>query len=169
VNGDPTGDPNADATTPRKNHVSTFVKQPDHWLYRREPHEWIRVGLAELDRAQKAYEGRDARAGLATAKRAAGMGLNGALCVEPNEAWGRSYVDHVVALSKDAGAPEAVREACRRLLQEQPSGHAGSLLTLHTKGSNERILDAVKTVLAHAYAIVVRHDPTSADQEDEGS
>lgn len=138
--------------------MADFIKQPDHWLYRLAPHEWIRTGLGELSRAREAYAAHDARRGLATAKRAAGMGLNGALVVEPNEAWGRSYVDHVVAVAKDETAPQPVREACRRLLEDPGTSATTGLITLHTKGSNDRVLDAVQTILAHAYAVVVRHD-----------
>ena len=83
----------------------TFVRDPQHWLYRFDSNEWIRTALAELRRAEGAYKQRNASAGLACAKRAAGMALNAALVVQPNDAWGRSYVDHLMALAADASAP----------------------------------------------------------------
>lgn len=137
--------------------MSKFVKDPDHWLYKLSPREWIRAALGELSRATEAYSRRDGRGGLAGAKRAAGMALNGVLIVEPDETWGRSYVDHVQALRRDERAPAAVKEACGELLGQRAPG--SSLLSLHSKQSDRRIIEAARTVLAHAYAIVVRYFP----------
>jgi HEPN domain-containing protein len=141
--------------------VSDFVRDESHWLFRLAPDEWIRAGLADLERAQKAYAQRNARAGLAGARRAAGMALNGALIVEPNEAWGRSYVDHLKALGRDSSVPERVREACKELT-ETPLPGQGSLVPLRTSrtaSTDERVLEAARDVIAHAYAIVKRHAP----------
>jgi hypothetical protein len=87
--------------------MGQFVRDPEHWLHRLSPDEWIRAALAEVKRAETAYARGDTRGGAASVKRAAGMGLNGALIVEPEERWGRSFVDHVQALSTDATVPEA--------------------------------------------------------------
>lgn len=140
----------------------SFERDATHWLFKFSPDEWIRVALAELRRAEEAYAQRDARGGLAGARRAAGMALNGALIVEPNEAWGRSFVDHLLALSRDAGVPERVREAAKLLVETPLPGQAQgqeSLVTLRTPSSNERILEAARDVAAHALAVVKRREP----------
>lgn len=134
-----------------------FVRDESHWLLKLSPDEWIRAGLADLRRAEAAYAAHNARAGLTGAKRAAGMALNGALIVEPDEAWGRSYVDHLMALSRDPRVPERVREACRELTQATPPA-SEKLVTLRTASSDQRILEAARDVVAHAYAVVKRHE-----------
>ncbi|MBX3191443.1 MAG: hypothetical protein KF819_30895 [Labilithrix sp.] len=139
-----------------------FVRDAGHWLFKLSPAEWIRAGLADLERAERAYAARNARAGLAGARRAAGMALNGALIVEPNDAWGRSYVDHLAALARDPRAPERVREACRELTAPTLPG-PGSLVALRlskdSSKADERVLEAARDVIAHAYAIVRRQEP----------
>ncbi len=132
-----------------------FQKDPAHWLFRLSPAEWISAALGEVERAEQAYSKNDARAGLASAKRAAGMALNGALIVAPNEAWGRSYVDHVRALARDEGAPAAVRAACELLLD----AHAPSadLLSLRSRPGDAKITEAARDVVAHAWVLVKRH------------
>lgn len=139
-----------------KGKPGAFVRDPGHWLFKLAPDEWIRAGLADLARAEEAYAKHDARAGLAGARRAAGMALNGALIVEPNDSWGRSYVDHLTALARDASVPARVREASRQLT-ETPLPGQGSLVALRTSKSDDRILEAARDVIAHAYAIVTRH------------
>jgi HEPN domain-containing protein len=134
-----------------------FVRDETHWLFKLSPDEWIRAGLADLRRAEEAYQSNSPRAGLAGAKRAAGMALNGALIVEPEEAWGRSYVDHLMALGRDAGVPARVREACRVLTESAPPA-ASKLVTLRTSSSDQRVLEAARDVIAHAYAVVKRHE-----------
>lgn len=122
------------------------------WLTRHSPGEWIKVAIGELERARAAFETRDPAAGIAAARRAAGMALNGALCVRPNERWGRKYVEHLKALVVDAEAPREVQEAARRLLEAHPP--SGSIVALRTRSEEERLLEAARTVMAHAYAVV---------------
>ncbi len=126
------------------------------WLRRHSPREWIQVALAELRRATAAFESNDLGAGVAGCKRAAGMALNGALLVEPDDAWGRTYVDHLRALSGDMRVPIAVREACRVLLEARPPNP--HLLVLRVPRSNERWLEAARDVMAHSLAVVMRHE-----------
>jgi HEPN domain-containing protein len=133
-----------------------FEKDPTHWLFKLSPDEWIRAGLGELKRAEGAYKQKNGRAGLAGARRAAGMALNGALILEPNEAWGRSYVDHLLALSRDETVPARVREACK-ILNETPLP-GGELVALRTSSADEKVLEAARDLVAHAYAIVKRHE-----------
>ncbi len=135
-----------------------FERDPAHWLLKLSPDEWIRAGLGELKRAEDAYAQKNARAGLAGARRAAGMALNGALIVLPNESWGRSYVDHLQALARAADAPERVRDAAKLLVETPlPGGGPTSLVALRTSSRDEKLLEAARDLVAHAYAIVQRH------------
>lgn len=134
--------------------VSGFERDADHWLFRLSPDEWITASLGELKRAEEAYAKHDVRGGLAGAKRAAGMALNGVLILHPNEAWGRSYVEHVQALSTDESAPEPVRAACKVLLESAAPG--STLVGLRTKSTDGKVIEAAKDVMAHAYALVKR-------------
>jgi hypothetical protein len=137
--------------------MGKLTRDPSDWLRRLSPDEWIRAGLAELQRAVAAFEAGDARAGVAGVKRAAGMALNGALLVEPDERWGRSYVDHVRGLAEGgARVPEAVRASSRVVLEAKPPG--GALVTLRTPGWHERLVEAARDVIAHAWVVVKRHE-----------
>ena len=136
---------------------ATFVRDESHWLLKLSPDEWIRAGLSDLDRAKAAYDANNPRAGLAGARRAAGMALNGALIAEPDERWGRSYVDHIMALARDPAVPERVREACRELTAASAPS-AAKLITLRTSSQEQGILEAARDVIAHAYAVVKRHE-----------
>ena len=113
--------------------MGQFVRDPEPLVAPARPDEWIRAGLAEVRRAASAYARGDLRGGAASVKRAAGMGLNGALIVEPDERWGRSYVDHVHALSVDTGVPEAVRAACRAVLAAGAAGARSSCCALRAR------------------------------------
>jgi HEPN domain-containing protein len=134
-----------------------FVREEGHWLKKLSPREWIRASQGELRRAEEAYRRKNARAGLAGARRAAGMALNAALVVEPDDSWGRSYVDHLLALARAQGVPARVREASK-ILVETPLSEPGGLITLRSAPGDERVLEAARDVVAHAYAVVVRHE-----------
>lgn len=135
----------------------TFERDPNHWLFKLSADEWVRAALGELRRAEAAYARRDPRAGLAGARRAAGMALNGALVCVPDDAFGRSYMDHLAALARDASAPEKVRAAAKVLVDTPLSG-GGALVALRTTSSDDRVLEAARDVVAHAYAIVKRSE-----------
>lgn len=137
--------------------VSTFVRDETHWLFKLSPDEWIRAGLADVRRAEEAYRANNPRGGLAGAKRAAGMALNGALIVEPNELWGRTYVEHLTALARDTNVPARVSAACHELLETAMPGPA-KLVTLRTSSAEQRVLEAARDVIAHAYSVVKRHE-----------
>jgi len=134
-----------------------FERDPGHWLRKYSPDEWVHQALAELRRAEASLKEHDRAAGLAGSRRAAGMALNGALLVEPNPAWGRSYVDHLRVLARDETLPERVREACQYLMEVRPP--SADILTLRGPRSDERLLDAARDVMAHAYAVIKRHEP----------
>lgn len=139
--------------------MERYVRDPKHWLLKYAPAEWIRAAMSELRRAEVAYQARDIQGGLACAKRAAGMALNAALIVDPDEGWGRSYVDHVLALGNDPGVPQAVRDACAVLL----ATHVGpsDIIRLRSPRSDERVLEAARDVIAHGYFVVVKHEGTT--------
>jgi len=125
------------------------------WLTKLSPNEWISAALGELKRAEQAYARNDARAGVVGCKRAAGMALNGALSVQPNPAWGRTYVEHVEALAKEASAPDAVRAASKIVLEARPPS---ALATLRSKSGDAKVVDAARDVIAHAFAVVKKHE-----------
>lgn len=129
-----------------------FERDESHWLFKLSPDEWIRAGTGELRRAEEAYAKKNGRAGLAGARRAAGMALNGALIVAPNEAWGRSYMDHLLALKADGNA--RVAEAAKTLVDTPLPG--GEVVALRTAKADERVLEAARDLIAHAYALVKR-------------
>ena len=133
----------------------TFERDPAHWLFRFSPQEWVRAGLGDIKRAEEAYRAKNGRAGLAGARRGAGMALNGVLICEPDELWGRSYVDHLQGLARTTAAPEAVRYAARLLLDTPLPG--GAIVSLRTASSEERLLEAARDVAAHAWVVVGRH------------
>ncbi len=136
--------------------MGEFTRDPTDWLRRFSPNEWIRAALGELRRADAAYVRGDARGGSVGLKRAAGMALNGVLIVEPNAAWGRTYVEHLEALAAEDGAPEAVRAACRAVLDAKAPSSA--FVNVRTPRGHEKELDAARDVVAHAWAVVKRHE-----------
>jgi HEPN domain-containing protein len=134
--------------------MTPFERDANHWLFKLSPDEWIRAGTNELRQAEAAYAKKNGRACLAGARRAAGMALNGALIVAPNEAWGRSYMDHLLALKADANA--RVAEAAKTLVDTPLPG--GEVVALRTAKADERVLEAARDLIAHAYALVKRAD-----------
>jgi hypothetical protein len=136
--------------------MGEFTRDPGDWLRKLSPDEWIRAGLGALRQAEQAYASGNARAGAAGVKRAAGMALNGALLVEPNQGWWRTYVEHLAALSVDEGVPDAVRSACATVLGAKPP--SGDVVVLRTPRAYDAVLEAARDVIAHAWAVVKRHE-----------
>ncbi len=128
----------------------------EEWLTKLSPKEWISAALGELARAEAAYARGDVRGGIAGCKRAAGMALNAALSVEPNPAWGRTYVEHVEALATDAAVPEAVRASCKAVLEAKAP--TSVLATLRTKAGDVKVAEAARDVIAHALYVVKKHE-----------
>ena len=87
------------------------------------------------------------------------MALNAVLANSdaPDERYGRSYMDHLLALGNDATVPEEVRVAARLLGQTPLPG--GDVVILRTSSAESNLVEAVRTVMAHAYAIVLRSEP----------
>jgi HEPN domain-containing protein len=141
--------------------MAPFVRDENDWLRKLSPDEWIRAALGELRRAEAASARHDARAAIAGCKRAAGMALNAALLVEPDETWGRTYTEHVAALADDGRVPEAVRRACRVVRDATPTAAGGGgprLVALRTPAKDDELVEATKDVMAHAYAVVKKHE-----------
>ena len=122
------------------------------WLTRLSAEEWIRQGLIELQRAQARIAAHDRSAAVLGLRRASGMALNGALSVRWR-AWGRTYIDHLRAVAHDEDVPEIVRDAAR-LLNDVPVDKQPNVVRLTPPSESTRWLDAAKTVMAHAYAMV---------------
>jgi HEPN domain-containing protein len=122
------------------------------WLLRHSPGDWIRQGLSELARAESALKSHDRVAGVLGLRRAAGMALNGALCVTFRE-WGRTYVDHLRAVAEDSSVPDAVREAAR-VLNRVELERTPNVVRLTPPSESLRWVEAAKTLMAHAYAVV---------------
>ena len=135
-----------------KNGSAGIDTEGQPWLTRFSAQGWIERSLQELSLAQQAFANRSPSAAAAALKRAAGMALNGALRVVPREDWGRSYVEHLQALASDAAVPLVVADAARALLAFAPQ--PGSIVLLRSPAQDERLLEAARTVMAHAYAIV---------------
>jgi HEPN domain-containing protein len=97
-------------------------KDPDHWLFRLTPEEWLQAARHELSLAEHALHERAQRKGVANARRGAGMALNAVLIVEPNEGWGRSYMDHLRAVATDISADDSLRAAAKQLVEAPLEG-----------------------------------------------
>jgi len=134
-------------------------RDPDHWLYRLLPDEWLRAADGELARARAALVAKQQRAGVTQARRAAGMAWNAVLALAPrdapeNERYGRSYMDHVKALAADESAPAPVRAAAKLLLEAPLQTDVVQL-----GPGDTRLADAAHAIVDHARA---RLAPASA-------
>jgi hypothetical protein len=122
------------------------------WLTRLSSEAWIRQGLSELGRAEARLRAHDRTAAVLGLRRAAGMALNGALRVVWRD-WGRTYVDHLQAIARDESVPAAVRDAAALLNSVALDKQAG-VVRLTPPSESARWLEAAKTIMAHAYAVV---------------
>ncbi len=130
--------------------TTPFEHDPKDWLRKMSPAEWVSAALTEARRAERAYHDKQAKAGLACARRAAGMALHAVLLLETKDGWGRSFVDHLRGLRGDPQVPEAVRVSCKLLLDTQPPGP--SVISLRSPAADHRVVEAARDVIAHAYA-----------------
>lgn len=122
------------------------------WLLRHPPADWIRQGLSELSRAETALKAHDRVAGVLGLRRAAGMALNGALAVSWRE-WGRTYIEHLRAVADDSSVPVEVTRAAQ-LLNRIDIDRTPNIVRLTPPSESARWVDAAKTVMAHAFAVV---------------
>jgi hypothetical protein len=121
---------------------------PTHWLHRLTPAEWLSAAATELAHAEAASEQRAKRAVVAHARRAAGMAWNAVLIDHPDERAGRSYMDHLHLLARDA--PDELRAAAA-VLCESPAGRP-ALVTLTPPGEqpDRALLRATRVIIDHA-------------------
>jgi HEPN domain-containing protein len=128
---------------------------PGHWLHRLDAQEWLSAAATELAHAEEKLSHRSARAGLTHARRAAGMAWNAVLVTTPDDRYGRSYMDHVVALAQttDGDAiPADIRDAARVLRETPPA--APQLISIGKPDMSA--LDAAKTILDFARSRIAR-------------
>jgi hypothetical protein len=143
---------------------------PRHWLHRLTADEWLRAGMKELSAARAAMSHHQQRPALASLRRAAGMGWNAVLALEPepDARFGRSYADHLRALAEGLHVttdeahpvPPAVSEAAQRLMDD-PAARRTEVVQILTRARDEALLAAAETVLAEAYARVLRKTPAA--------
>jgi hypothetical protein len=128
-------------------------RDPAHWLYRLTAAEWLAAAENDLAQALEALRRRAARPGVVHARRAAGMAWNAVLVGmnEPDQArFGRSYMEHVVALAADdGGAPDTVRAAARAL-RDTPAAPP-ELVSIHP---NLGAAEAARVLVEYASALV---------------
>ncbi|MCG5052607.1 MAG: hypothetical protein KA712_06575 [Myxococcales bacterium] len=91
------------------------------WLDRLSAEDWLAAAQNELAHSRAALERRGYRPGITHARRAAGMALNAVLRLAFDASWGRSYMDHVVAIAKDDQLPQVVKVAAQTLVQTPPA------------------------------------------------
>jgi hypothetical protein len=125
---------------------------PGHWLQRLDAAEWLAAASTELSLAHEKLSQRSVRPGITHARRAAGMAWNAVLVTAPDERYGRSYMDHVVALAAtaddDASIPDEVRAAARQLRDTPPQ--TSGLITIGKPDMAAH--DAAQTIVAYARA-----------------
>lgn len=129
-----------------------FPGERPTWLTRLPAGGWLQQGIVELGRAEARLKAHDRTAGVLGLRRAAGMALNGALSVRWRD-WGRTYVDHLRAVVDDETVPSVVRQAARTLNEAQTEQVPG-VVRLTPPSESAAWLEATKTVMAHAYAVV---------------
>ena len=150
------------------------ARNPGHWLYRLTSEEWLAAAENELKLCAEALARRSVRPGITHARRTAGMAWNAVLATAPADApdarYGRSYMEHVVALAEGTAAegddvPPDVRAAARVLQETQ-----GSPPALITIGKPDvTALEAARVVLEHARARTASSArPPAAAMDDDG-
>ena len=123
-------------------------RDPGHWLHRLDAAEWLAAAATELAHARDKLAHRSIRPAVTHARRAAGMAWNAVLVTTPDDRYGRSYMEHVVALADapddDPAIPTELRAAAR-LLRETPAAQP-ALITIgkpdmSTAEAAERIVE----------------------------
>jgi hypothetical protein len=132
---------------------------PSHWLHRLTPAEWLAAADTELAHAEEALARRAARPGVTHARRAAGMAWNAVLAAATGDdaeailaRYGRSYMEHVVALAAAEDVPADVRAAAALLRDTPPA--PPELVTLGKP--DLRVAEAARMIATHARAALAR-------------
>lgn len=151
------------------------ARHPGHWLYRLTSGEWLAAAENELRLCAEALARRALRPGITHARRAAGMAWNAVLATASSDApdarYGRSYMEHVVALAEGTaaegdGVPPDVRAAAR-VLRGAPTTPP-ALITIGKP--DVTALEAARVVLEHARARAASsaRAPAAATDDDGG-
>ena len=123
---------------------------PDHWLNRLDAGEWLAAAATELAHCGEKLSRRAVRPGITHARRAAGMAWNAVLVTTPDDRYGRSYMEHVIALAEapddDPSIPAPVRAAARLLRDTPPV--PPQLITIGKPDMSAR--EAAKTIVDFA-------------------
>jgi len=135
-------------------------KDPSHWLYRLTAAEWLAAADTELEHAAEAFDRRAVRPGVTHARRAAGMAWNAVLVLAADERYGRSYMEHVVALAADEDAPADARAAAALLRDTPPAPPA--LVTIGK--ADTAPVDAARLIVALARARVAARQSRAAGE-----
>jgi hypothetical protein len=130
------------------------AKDAGHWLHRLSVEEWLAAADNELRLCAEALARRAFRPGVTLARRAAGMAWNAVLLLHPDDRFGRSYMEHIAALSSNEGLPEDIRKAAQSLRDTAPA--PPQLIKLGAP--NLEPLNAAKTLVTYA-----RHRATQAN------
>jgi hypothetical protein len=125
---------------------------PSHWLFRLAPTEWLAAADTELGHAEEKLTARALRPGVTHARRAAGMAWN-ALMAAPEPAaaeamiarFGRSYMEHVVALAGDDDVAPEIRAAAQVLRDTPPAPPE----LIHLGKPDLRVLEAARAIVEH--------------------
>jgi HEPN domain-containing protein len=125
---------------------------PTHWLHRLTADEWLAAAATELTHCEETLARRAVRPGVTHARRAAGMALNALLALAEDPRFGRSYMEHLVALADmdDETAPAEVRAAAQRLRETAPAPPA--LISLGKP--DLRVLEEARRIVDFAAARV---------------
>jgi hypothetical protein len=122
---------------------------PEHWLHRLTSDEWLKAARNELARSEAALRLKQQRAGVAGARRAAGMAWNAVLVLHFDARYGRSYIDHLRALAVEESVPEEVRRAAQALVA------APLDVTLVTLGRGDiQLADSARVIVHHSEMLV---------------
>jgi hypothetical protein len=129
------------------------AKDDQHWLHRLSTAAWLAAAAHELEQAEIALGRRAVRTVVTHARRGAGMALNAILRADaetetarPEARWGRSYMEHLVALAHDPTAPTVAREAAALLRDTPPQ--APALIQLGSP--DRRPIEAARRILEWA-------------------
>jgi hypothetical protein len=128
---------------------------PSHWLHRLTPDEWLAAADTELAHAAEKLAARAYRPGVTHARRAAGMAWNALLAAAPDldaqvVRFGRSYMEHVVALAGDQTVESELRAAAQVLRDTPPA--PPELITLGKP--DLRALEAARAIVEHVRATI---------------
>lgn len=137
----------------------------DHWLWRLDASNWLRAADNELAMGVESVGSR--RKAVTHARRAAGMALNGVLVnLRANgwseqrceSEWGRSYIDHLRAMTSEGrelgGLPDEVREHARELLAIAPVRARDELVSLRARPEDARAIELATQLVAKARAAI---------------